>query len=93
MRVDDHQMMRKWQVDLYRYGLRMTYDIVVPSPGINLFRHLQEIDRIQRRLDRGLSFDLPVAALTRKHWPRLAAAYGASVPPRSFPPGTRRIST
>ena len=33
MRIDYFQLARKWKVDLLRYGLRMTYDIVIPNPG------------------------------------------------------------
>jgi hypothetical protein len=36
LRIDFHQMLRQWRVDLYRYGIRLTYDIVVPAPGIDL---------------------------------------------------------
>lgn len=31
MRIDYFSMMRKWRVRLYRYGLRLTYDIVILS--------------------------------------------------------------
>jgi hypothetical protein len=33
MRIDYFSLMRKWQVRLYRYGLRLTYDIVIPEPA------------------------------------------------------------
>jgi hypothetical protein len=33
VRIDYFKMMRKWRTDLYRYGMRMTYDICVPTPG------------------------------------------------------------
>jgi len=32
-RIDYFSMMREWQVRLYRYGLRLTYDVVIPEPG------------------------------------------------------------
>src|SRR5262249_34382071 len=32
VRVDYYQLVRKWRVDLYRYGLRMTYDLTIPEP-------------------------------------------------------------
>jgi hypothetical protein len=37
IRVDYFRMMRKWRTDLYRYGLRLTYDIAIPLPGVRLW--------------------------------------------------------
>ena len=34
IRIDYFKMMRKWRTDLYRYGLRMTYDMTIPTPGV-----------------------------------------------------------
>jgi hypothetical protein len=42
-RLDYFSMMRKWRVGLYRYGLRLTYDITIPAPGSamrNDYKHL-----------------------------------------------------
>jgi hypothetical protein len=33
IRIDYFRMMREWRVRLYRYGLRLTYDLVVAEPG------------------------------------------------------------
>jgi DNA-binding transcriptional regulator/RsmH inhibitor MraZ len=47
VRIDYYKMMRKWRTDLFRYGLRMTYDITVPSPGVRLWarwKRLSELD-------------------------------------------------
>ncbi len=33
IRIDYFRMMREWRVRLYRYGLRLTYDLAVPEPG------------------------------------------------------------
>jgi len=41
IRVDYFSLLRKWHVGLYRYGLRMTYDIAVPEPGANAPGHLR----------------------------------------------------
>jgi hypothetical protein len=41
MRVDYFSMMRKWHVKLYRYDVRMTFDLVVPEPG-EAFRELYD---------------------------------------------------
>ena len=48
-RIDFYQLVRKWQVDLYRYGVRLTYDLTIPEPGI---RHPVE-DRGGQHAPRG----------------------------------------
>jgi hypothetical protein len=32
IRIDYFSMMRDWRVRLYRYGVRVTYDLVIPEP-------------------------------------------------------------
>ena len=81
MRIDIHQMIRDWRVDLYRYGLRLTYDIVVPSPGIDLLANVDELRRIDHQLGQTFTFTLVPSDITRDHWATLAAQYGADVPP------------
>ncbi len=81
MRIDFHQMIRKWQVDLYRYGLRLTYDIVVPAPGIDLLAQVDELRKIDETLAQPFQFNLSPDAVTRQNWPELAAQYGADVDP------------
>ena len=43
MRIDYFQLARKWKMDLLRYGLRMTYDIVIPNPGSGIFTLVDEV--------------------------------------------------
>jgi hypothetical protein len=51
-RVDYYQLIRKWQVELYRYGIRLTYDIAIPEPGSGLLGILREIQKLQEKLTR-----------------------------------------
>lgn len=81
MRIDFHQMIRDWRVDLYRYGLRLTYDIVVPAPGIDLLANVDELRRIDHQLAQSFTFSLLPSDITRENWPTLAAKYGADVTP------------
>ncbi|WP_344879513.1 hypothetical protein [Nonomuraea antimicrobica] len=46
IRIDYFSLMRKWRVRLYRYGLRLTYDLVVPEPGAAMRRAYAELDRL-----------------------------------------------
>jgi hypothetical protein len=55
-RVDYYQLIRKWQVDLYRYGIRLTYDIAIPEPGSGLLSKIKEINDIRKALEIGLEF-------------------------------------
>jgi hypothetical protein len=81
MRVDFHQMLRKWKVDLYRYGLRLTYDIVVPGPGNDLLAKVAEIRQIEHVLGQPLKFSVKPEEITLKNWTSLAAEYSADVDP------------
>jgi hypothetical protein len=79
MRIDFHQMIRDWRVDLYRYGLRLTYDIVVPAPGIDLLANVDELRRIDYQLGQPLRFTTVPSDITRASWQDLTARYGADV--------------
>ena len=51
IRIDYHQMVRKWKVDLIRYGLRMTYDIVVPNPASALMERYEQIYDLDQQIE------------------------------------------
>ncbi|WP_369213435.1 hypothetical protein, partial [Streptomyces flavofungini] len=79
MRIDYFSLMRKWRVRLYRYGLRETYDIVVPEPGAALRRAYVELERLRAQL-KPFAFDVPhndVTDAVRKDDPE---------PPKTDPP-------
>ncbi|MDQ8020331.1 MAG: hypothetical protein REI94_00720 [Moraxellaceae bacterium] len=79
MRVDYYNMMRKWRVDLFRYGLRMTYDLTIPSPGSDLIRKLESLAEVEQKIAQPFSFPLKVSDVTRDNWTQLAGQYQASV--------------
>lgn len=81
LRIDFHQMVRKWEVELYRYGLRLTYDLVVPAPGIDLLTNVDELRRIDHQLAKPFMFPLTPSMITRESWTELAARFGADVEP------------
>jgi len=56
VRIDYYKMMRKWRTDLYRYGLRMTYDICIPTPGVRLWARWRRIAEIDLLLKTPLPF-------------------------------------
>lgn len=50
IRIDYFSLMRKWRVRLYRFGLRLTYDMVVPEPGAAMRSAYMELDTLRKRL-------------------------------------------
>lgn len=86
MRVDYFQLLRKWRVDLIRYGLRMTYDIVIPNPGLDLFGQVRELQRLNEQIAQDYTFTLPLNAITRDTYLAFAAAYNTQVDgPPAYP--------
>ncbi|NUS44142.1 MAG: hypothetical protein HOQ24_10695, partial [Mycobacteriaceae bacterium] len=63
MRIDYFSMMRKWQVRLYRFGLRQTYDIVLPEPAASLRAAYVELAALKAQLA-PFVFTLPVSDIT-----------------------------
>jgi LysM repeat protein len=47
LRIDYFSMMRKWHVGLYRYGLRLTYDIGIPEPGGTMRQVYRDLEILQ----------------------------------------------
>jgi len=102
MRVDYYQLMRKWRVDLYRYGVRMTYDIVIPNPGADLIRKIEEVRALDEQIEVPFKFQLATTDIDLKNFRGLAARFGATVedPPkqskilsdhREYPEDTREL--
>lgn len=84
-RVDYYQLIRKWRVDLLRYGVRMTYDLNIPEPGLALLQKIMQIRSIDRFLARPFSFELRPIDLNHKNWHQYAAKYhatGVPAPPQ-----------
>lgn len=50
MRVDYYRMMRRWRVDLLRYGVRLTWDMNVPEPGVDLLKKINKINQLEKLL-------------------------------------------
>ena len=50
IRVDYFSLMRNWRVRLYLYGLRLTYDVVIPEPGAAMRAAYMEIEKLRRQL-------------------------------------------
>jgi len=90
IRIDYFSLMRKWRVRLYRYGLRLTYDLVVPEPAGRLRQAYAELAALKAMVT---TFEFPVTyselSPDNNHYLDLAVKYGAqqipSPPPRRAP--------
>src|SRR6185437_13117080 len=60
MRIDYFQLARKWKVDLLRYGLRMTYDIVIPNPGSGIVKLVEDVKALDAMINTPFTFTLPL---------------------------------
>jgi hypothetical protein len=94
MRVDYFSLMRKWYVALYRYGLRLTYDITVPEPGAAMREIYAQLDDLQKQAQKNFSFNLKASDITDDptspyNYQQLASQYGAQV---AAPPGEKAFA-
>jgi hypothetical protein len=80
MRVDYFKRVRKWQSDLYRYGVRLTYDVVLPDPGARLRSREVEIQNIADELATEFDLQLAPSQITVFNWEQLASQYGVALP-------------
>jgi hypothetical protein len=80
IRVDYYKMMRKWRTDLYRYGLRQTYDIAIPVPGVRLWAQYQKLAELDRQIRAPLQFGLTPQMINGGNYHTEANLVRAAVP-------------
>jgi hypothetical protein len=90
MRIDYFSIMRKWRVRLYRYGLRLTYDIAIPEPGGALRKAYRDLAILQQQASAQFKFDLTYDQISTDpnsmfYYQTLGDKYGAQVPPPPSP--------
>ncbi|MFD7317519.1 hypothetical protein ACFV9Z_26810 [Streptomyces sp. NPDC059883] len=79
IRIDYFSMMRKWRVRLYRYGLRLTYDITIPEPGATLRGTFRDLHLLRAQL-KPFEFRVNREDITKGSYKQLADQYDARVP-------------
>ncbi len=79
IRIDYFSLMRKWHVGLYRYGLRLTYDIAIPEPASAMRKVYADIENLRGQVG---PFRFPVqrASINATNYKALADQYNAQVP-------------
>jgi Type II secretion system (T2SS), protein G len=80
IRVDYYKMMRKWRTDLFRYGLRQTYDIAIPVPGVRLWAQHQRLDALDKQIRAPLQFGMKPTDINPGNFRIEANKVGAVVP-------------
>lgn len=91
MRIDYYSLMRKWRVQLYRYGLRMTYDLVLPDVGAGFRRTYTRLRAIDTELAKAFSFTLDPETITEEKRKELQERYHVILEPE--PPLTDEVRT
>jgi len=93
-RVDYYQLIRKWQIDLLRYGMRLTWDMVIPEPGEGLLTKVRQIRRIKQELSVPFEeiFNLDPKDITLDNYLEKAAEYGVPLD-IDVPEKTKTLST
>jgi len=95
VRWDFHRLMKKWRIDLYRYDVRLTYDIVIPEPGSYLLRKYILLKVLNDELAKPIDFALSPSSISRdpdpknpNSWVALSKKHGVSLdhpPKENFP--------
>jgi hypothetical protein len=76
-----YRLMTKWKVSLARYGVRLTYDLMVPDPANRLLRIYQRIHELRNNLQRNDTFTLIPTSILPSNYPTIAAQYGSAIEP------------
>jgi hypothetical protein len=73
IRIDYFSLMRKWHVGLYRFGLRLTYDIAVPAPGAAMRAIYEQLAQLQCKASQDFSFPFAYTDITPANYQQLAS--------------------
>lgn len=68
MIIDYFRRMRKWRNQLYRSGIRLTYDVVLPDPGRRLRERWDALTKLDAELAAEFQFDLESGRSVPGYW-------------------------
>jgi len=91
MRIDYFRRMKRWDMDLYRTGVRLAYDVVIPDPGRRLRLRQDLIRQYDRALAGSFNPGLNPADIDRTSWMDYASAYGVALPAPPMDPETSTV--
>ena len=81
VRWDYYRLMKMWQIDLFRYGVRLTYDLVVPEPAALLLEKYARLVEIEDKLKEGNPFSLTPGDIGSDNYIALGKQYGVPLDP------------
>ncbi|MFJ9371111.1 hypothetical protein ACIRRA_42825 [Nocardia sp. NPDC101769] len=81
IRIDFFGLMRKWHVGLYRYGARLTYDIVIPEPGGAMREAYKQLADLQSQATTGFTFPLNPVDINETNWQTYQQQFQAALLP------------
>jgi hypothetical protein len=81
VRLDYYRMMRKWRTELFRYGLRLTFDVALPNPGARLWARYRHLAALDAQLLAPEPFQLTPGGIGRNNWQQLEAQYRTVLEP------------
>lgn len=91
MRIDYFRRMKGWRLNLYRTGVRLAYDIVIPDPGRRLRLRQELIKNYDRALAATFDPGLQPGDVDRDNFMDYAGAYGMALPAPPADPDTSSI--
>ena len=91
MRIDYFRRMKSWDVELYRTGVRLAYDVVIPDPGRRLRLRQDLVRQYDRALAGSFKPGLNPAEIDRTTWMDYASAYGVALPAPPMDPETSTV--
>ena len=89
LRIDYFSMMRKWYVALYRYGLRLTYDVTVPEPGAAMRVAYRTLNQLQKQAATAFNPNIAYADITPSNYAQLLTMAGELGAQITAPPGDK----
>jgi hypothetical protein len=81
MIVDYYRRMRRWRNELYRYGVRLTYDIVVPHPGRRVLARYDRLRQIEAEMAKGFQPTYGPNSIGVNGWKGLMNVFKVPLPP------------
>jgi hypothetical protein len=71
---------RRWRNELYRYGVRLTYDIVVPHPGRRVLARYNRLRELEAQIAKGFQPPIGPNSITTGNWQLYANQYKVPLP-------------
>lgn len=81
VRWDFYRVMKLWQVSLYRYGIRLTYDLVLPEPSSYMLRRYIRLRQIEEALKTPIPLSVRIGDIQPETWQRIAEEQDVALMP------------